>query len=435
MITAAYPHPHRPPRYRMAAILGAAVLAAVLAGALFDLAAFRSTIALLDLGGILVIGLFGLGTWLLIRAINTDPARRSRQLVQAGIVLAIALGLFLFAVNLLNAHFNLLGVFICLPTTGLALYLIRRVDHNEREPWRLVLIAAGWGAVVATTVALIFEGLWGFTIDRGLIPGPGQQVATAFNAALFEEVPKGLVIAFLFLLMRDEFDTVVDGIVYGAAVGLGFNYMETIVYMSVGGLPQFFLRQWLGLFVGHATYTALIGAGFGIARQVRGRLRRTLAILSGFLVAIAAHFAWDAWLWYFPHPSDPALMVLVIPLQYLAITGPFTALLGLLIVLGLRAEGRALARQFAVEATVAGGAVTPAEVPILASPGRRIESRFRALRRGGIRAYLWERRLQRAQIDLAMERWHRERRELDTPLEAELALRDRVLAIRAGTGS
>jgi hypothetical protein len=49
----------------------------------------------------------------------------------------------------------------------------------------------------------------------------------------------------------------------------------------------------------------------------------------------------------------------------------------------------------------------------------------------GLPGYLWMRHLQRAQIDLALERWHRARKELDTPLEAELKLRDRVLAIRS----
>jgi hypothetical protein len=257
-------------------------------------------------------------------------------------------------------------------------------------------------------------------------------VATAFNAALFEEVPKGLAVVLLFLVMRDEFDDVVDGIVYGAAVGLGFNFMETVVYMSVGGLPQFFLRQGLGLFLGHATYTALIGAGIGVARQVPGRTRKVLAIGSGFVAAIAAHFTWDAWLWYFPHPSNPALLLLSIPLQYLAMTGPFFIAVGALLLLGLRAEGRALAEQLTAEAALPGGAVLPQEVPMLVSPWRRTEARFRALRRYGLRGYLWLRRLQRAQLELAMERWHRVRRELDSPLEAELRLRDRVLAIRAG---
>ena len=429
---AAYPRPHRPPRYLLAAVLGGGILLAFFAGSVFDLVAVGSLVALIDLAGLLLVGLFAFGTWLLILAVDRQPEQRQRHLTRAGIVIALALGLFLFAVNLLNANLNVFGVLICIPTTGFALFLLRRVDYNEREPWRLVLVAAGWGAVVATTLALVFESLWSFTIDAGLIPGPGEAVATAFNAALFEEIPKGLAVVLLFLVMRDEFDDVVDGIVYGAAVGLGFNFMETVVYMSVGGMPQWFFRQWLGLYLGHATYTALIGAGIGIARQVRGLSRKAVAIACGFVAAIAAHFAWDAWLWYFPHPSDPALYVLSIPLQYLAMSGPFFVAVLALLVLGLRAEGRALAVQFAAEAVLPDGAIRPDEVPVLSSVGRRIEARFRMLQLRGLSGYLWMRRLQRAQIDLALERWHRARKEIDSPLEAELKLRDRVLAIRRG---
>jgi RsiW-degrading membrane proteinase PrsW (M82 family) len=427
---AAYQRPHRPPRYRLAAVIGGAILLVFLAASFFDFAVFQSLVALIDLAGLVVVGLFAFGTWLVIRAVDHEPHKQRLHLTRAAIVIGIALGLFLFAVNLLNADLNWFGVLISLPTTAFALFLLRRVDYNEREPWRLVLVAAGWGAVVATSLALVFESLWSYTIDAGLIPGPGETLATAFNAALFEEIPKGLAVVLLFLVMRDEFDDVVDGIVYGAAVGLGFNFMETVVYTSVGGLPQWVVRQWLGLYLGHATYTALIGAGIGVARQVRGPLRKAVAIASGFLVAIAAHFAWDAWLWYFPHPQDPVLLVLSLPLMYLAISGPFFVAVLALLVLGLRAEGRALRVQFAAEAALPDGAIRPDEVPILSSVGRRIEARFRMLRLRGLSGYLWARRLQRAQIDLALERWHRARKEIDSPLEAELKLRDRVLAIR-----
>ena len=64
---------------------------------------------------------------------------------------------------------------------------------------------------------------------------------------------------------------------------------------------------------------------------------------------------------------------------------------------------------------------------------RRIEARLRMLRLRGLSGYLWTRKLQRAQIDLGLERWHRARKEIESPLEAELKLRDRVLAIRAST--
>ena len=50
--------------------------------------------------------------------------------------------------------------------------------------------------------------------------------------------------------------------------------------------------------------------------------------------------------------------------------------------------------------------------------------------RRGPAAYLRLSRLQTAQLHLAMERWHRERDEIDEPLAAEEALRTRVLQLR-----
>jgi hypothetical protein len=52
------------------------------------------------------------------------------------------------------------------------------------------------------------------------------------------------------------------------------------------------------------------------------------------------------------------------------------------------------------------------------------------MNRVGIAGYFKVSRLQTAQLDLAMERWHRERKELDTPLEAEQKLRERVIQLR-----
>lgn len=429
-LRAAYPRPHRSPRYKIAAGIVAGVVLAVLGGSLINLTVTGSGFALVDLAGLFIVGLIAAGTYLVILAVDREPHKRGRHLLRAGIVFAIALALFLFSANLLYANLDILGAIACIPTSALALWVIRRVDYNEREPWRLILVAFVWGAVGATTLALVFESLWGRAIDIHLIPGPGQQVATAFSAALLEEGPKGIAVLLLFLVMRDEFDDVVDGIVYGAAIGIGFNFMETIVYISVGGPAQWFLRQVLGLFLGHPTYTALIGAGVGVARQLRNPGARLAAIAAGFLAAMAAHFAWDAWLWYFPRPSEPLLLLLSIPLQYLLMTGPFAGVVIALLVLGLRVEGRALKEQLQVEAALPDGAVLPGEVPILISPTQRFLARWRLRGSRGWKGYGWARRLQRAQIDLAMERWHRARQEIEEPLEAELRLRDRVLAIR-----
>jgi hypothetical protein len=185
----------------------------------------------------------------------------------------------------------------------------------------------------------------------------------------------------------------------------------------------------LGLFFGHATYTAFVGAGVGIARQLPTTRKKLIAIAAGFIVAIAAHFSWDAWTNLFPIVQNNFL-ILEIHLRTLIMTGPFTAAVVALLLLGLQIESRALADQFRKEAALGSGAIMPEEVPILLSPWRRFQQRLRALGRGGLRAYIRLARLQAAQVDLAMERWHRERQEVDIPLEAEQELRSQVISLR-----
>jgi hypothetical protein len=246
--------------------------------------------------------------------------------------------------------------------------------------------------------------------------------------------------------MRDEFDNVVDGIVYGAAVGFGFNFMESVSYMTHlyaifapegqgagAAITQWYFRQVLGLFFGHATYTALIGAGIGIARQLPQRRQRLLAVGSGFLVAIAAHFAWDAWQQFFPVSTSPWGLV-EIHLRTLFMVGPFTAVVLLILAMGLQIEGAALARQLAAEAATGLRAVLPQEVEVLVSPWRRLGSRLAALSQGGPRAYVRLSRLETAQLDLAMARWHHERGEIDDPQALEDELRRQALALRSDAG-
>ena len=185
----------------------------------------------------------------------------------------------------------------------------------------------------------------------------------------------------------------------------------------------------LGLFLGHATYTAFVGAGIGIARQLPSRRGKVIAIVTGFVVAIAAHFSWDAWLTFFPIESS-VLGLIEVHLRTIVMTGPFTAGVVALLALGLRNESVALTEQLRREAEAGAGAVLPEELEILTKPWRRFRERLRALDRRGVGGYVRLARLQAAQLDLAMERWHRERQEIDEPLAAEDELRRRVIELR-----
>src|SRR2546427_9107329 len=438
----------RPGRYRIAFALAALVVVALVASSLLNYVYLDTIPGRASLYGLLAVALIALGTFILVRAYTRDRATRRKHLIRAAVLIGLGVLLWLLVIDVFlftqSAGPGVAAVcaLVCLPTTAFGLLVVRRMDRNHKEPWRLVLVAAAWGAIVATSLVVWGETIWEQSAQHALVPGPGLDTSLAFSAGLLEELAKGSAVLLLFLVMRNEFDDVVDGIVYGAAIGLGFNFLESIAYMTnlyaifapdgVGGYAagfQWYARQVLGLFFGHATYTAFVGAGVGIARQLPTTRKKLIAIAAGFIVAIAAHFSWDAWLTLFPI-EQTAIGILEIHLRTLIMTGPFTAAVVALLLLGVHIESKALADQFRKEATRGSGAIMPAEVSILMSPWRRFQQRMRALSRGGLRAYFLLARLQTAQIDLAMEGWHRERQEVDTPLEAEEELRRQVAALR-----
>ena len=447
--TAANPRPRsRPARYGIALVVAAIVVLVLIASSILDFVYVDTIPGRASLYGLLAVALVALATYIGVRAFDREPAQRRRHLIRASVLLGLALLLWLLLSDVFvftesaGPWVAALCALACLPTTAFGLFVIRRLDRNEKEPWRLVLVAAAWGAIVATSMVIWGESLWDAFAVRTFVPGLGLDASNAFSAGVLEELAKGIAVLLLFLVMRNEFDDVVDGIVYGAAVGLGFNFMESIAYMTnlysifapegSGGLAagfQWYARQVLGLFFGHATYTALIGAGIGIARQLPSPRRKVIAIVSGFIIAIAAHFSWDAWLAFFPIEST-AFGLVEVHLRTLIMTGPFTAAVIALLAYGIQYEGQGLLEQFRKEVAEGGGAVLPHEVAILASPWQRLRQRLHALGKGGVRAYIRLARLQTAQLDLAMERWHRERQEIETPLEAENAQRQRIIALR-----
>ena len=448
---AANPRPRlRPARYWVALIVAAVVVLVLVASSILNYVFLDTIPGRTSLYGLVAVALIAAATYIGVRAMDREPEVRRRHLIRAGVLLGLGVLLWLLVVDVFlftqdaGPIVAVWCTLACLPTTAFGLAVVRRLDRNEKEPWRLVLVAAAWGAIVATSLVIWGESIWEQLAVHTLIPGPGLDASTAFSAGLLEELAKGTAVLLLFLVMRNEFDDVVDGIVYGAAVGLGFNFLESITYMTnlyaifnaenAGGFAagaQWYFRQVLGLFFGHATYTALIGAGIGLARQLPRRSQKILSIVCGFLIAIAAHFSWDAWLAFFPIEQSP-LGLLEIHARTLAMTGPFTTAVIVMLIIGVHFEGDALRDQMSKEAALGYGAILEQEVPVLSRPWQRLRWRWNALTRGGFRAYFAVSRLQTAQLDLAMERWHRERKEIDIPLEAEHELRRRILELRAG---
>jgi len=175
--------------------------------------------------------------------------------------------------------------------------LITVFDRYEKEPLWLMLAAFAWGAIVAAGLALVFNTLFGVGI--AVLTGDERltEVSTAvISAPLVEETVKGLALLILFLLFRREFNSLLDGVIYGALVGFGFAATENVLYIFSGyaeggfaGLVLLTLVRAVGIAFLHASLTALTGLGLAAVR-VWGSALRYLVAPAGYFAAIISHF-------------------------------------------------------------------------------------------------------------------------------------------------
>ncbi|TMF73630.1 MAG: PrsW family intramembrane metalloprotease [Chloroflexi bacterium] len=219
----------RPRRYGIAIAVAALVVLALIASSILNYVYLDTIPGRASLYGLLTVALITLGTYILVRAYDRDRASRRKHLIRAGVLIGLGVLLWLLVIDVFlftqsaGPGVAAICALACLPTTAFGLLVVRRMDRNHKEPWRLVLVAAAWGAIVATSLVVWGETIWEASAQRALVPGPGLDTSLAFMAGILEELAKGLAVLLLYLVMRNEFDDVVDGIVYGAAVGLGFN--------------------------------------------------------------------------------------------------------------------------------------------------------------------------------------------------------------------
>ncbi|MGZ5154743.1 MAG: PrsW family intramembrane metalloprotease [Burkholderiales bacterium] len=188
------------------------------------------------------------------------------------------------------------SVFAAVPLTVLWF-----LDRRERENSLLFAAAFLWGAFIATALALPFNTVFFQIVDvwvaqhpvlkRLLGPDAAMMLAAPISAPIAEEIAKALGVLLLFWLLRAEFDNMRDGIIYGALVGLGFDWFEAALYVAQGyaeyGVApygaQFGSRYALFGLGGHALFTGIFGASLGLAIQTRRRWIRILAPIAGML--------------------------------------------------------------------------------------------------------------------------------------------------------
>ena len=311
---------------------------------------------------------------------------------------------------------TILATMTAVPYSLLLLWL----DRNEPEPPSLLITAFMWGACVATMVSLVFNSsVGGMALDVVGDPALADQLTASIAAPLFEELSKGVALLLLFFFFRKEFDNVLDGIIYGAFIGLGFAWFENIsYYMSAageGGLGGMLQNAWVRGVVSasggsHAAYTAITGCGIGFVRVLRRGALRWLLIPFFWSISMFAHFSWNTFVGLVVGitSGDSAVGALLVgvPIAVVVLQLPFTFLLFVTVLFAWRHE-HSIIRTYLKDA--AEDVVTPAELAALVPASRRTLRQFGRFFREGPSSWWHHRSLARYQIALAFLKWHHAR--------------------------
>ena len=275
------------------------------------------------------------------------------------------------------------------------------VDRYEKEPMWMLAMAFLWGATGAVFIAFILN-----SINSALFGAIGGSGAAAFggsviSAPLVEETAKAVTLFLFFFWKKDEFDGVLDGVVYAGMVGLGFAMTENVSYygqaLASGGLlGTVFVRGVLAPF-SHPLFTAMTGVGLGIARETTKRPLRLIAPLAGLAAAMALHGTWNL---------SASLGGAFLPVYLLVMMPAMMVLVG--IVLYAQGRERRIIRAH-LTPYVQTGHLSPAELQALCAFGGRMKTLWAATAAGGMGGYRREARFQQAASELAFHRWRTER--------------------------
>ena len=306
--------------------------------------------------------------------------------------------------------------------TIIYLLFIRAIDLYERESLRYVIPVFVWGFAVATTVSLFFNTVASFTISSIAGQPAANFLTPVVVAPVVEESAKGLALFLIFLVSYIaarrrglvEFYGVMDGIVYGSAVGFGFAIAEDILYGMQYGAETFVVRRIFGG-VAHAAFTSLTGIGIGLIPWVHNRALKVLFPLLGLAGAILLHAIFN-----FTATVFGAVAYLVMFLVIL--------LYALIIIVWLAVERRVIRTELRDE--VAAGTITSQEYAILPSYVRRTAYYLRLLLTGNFSTWARARKLHSAAVDLAVA--ERLLRRFSTPTREQRVryLREKIARLR-----
>jgi RsiW-degrading membrane proteinase PrsW (M82 family) len=282
------------------------------------------------------------------------------------------------------------------------LTVLNAIDRYEKEPWTILLACIVLGAVVAPLMSVVILTVLGrpAALLPQFAPGPGSGDPLI---GIVQETVNAACLLVLVRLVRDEFDDVLDGVVYGAAIGAGFAATESFIYALGGtsGLDAGSIGSLLVAGLDHAFYVAIFGAVAGFAAGMRDAPVARIVVLYGVATAALLHAF---------HDTLPAILARLVD-QPDAATGLATRAIAQAVnVLGIVTlavlvwaawgrEGRVVRRRLADE--LEHGVIGADDYATIGSVRARLGRQYAAFRRQGLAGVRAVRQLYAALGELA----------------------------------
>ncbi len=337
--------------------------------------------------------------------IKSSPEISAIKIALGIVAVLIALILGLLVLLVIGIETGPVGLFLGLlvATIPVPLYvvLVLWIDRYEGEPLWMLSTAFFWGALIAPFFAFLLNTTSGLIVSLlADSVNAGEAFAAVISAPIVEEIGKAFILFVFFFWKKDEFDGVVDGIVYASMAGLGFAMTENILYYGnaaaeSGGIltATVIVRGFFAPF-SHPLFTSLTGIGLGLARQSTNAAIKISTPVVGLLMAIFMHSIWNA-----SAVLGGGIMFLLI---YIVVMVPAFLIILVVIGLSLRREGQVV-REFLMS-DIERGLFTHEEYVQLGSITGRMGSSFNALSRTGVKGWRARRRFNQLASELAFHR-------------------------------
>lgn len=182
-----------------------------------------------------------------------------------------------------------------LPAFIYALY-IRSIEKYEPEPWRKIIMAFAWGAIVGVVFTFAFKV---FALGNGDILAVKREYEYAIAGNALMTV---FLVGFLFpvfgeflkllgnFTVKKEVTEVEDGVIYGAVMGLGFAASANVFYLyvslrtgGIGAAAPIVLSSISNMLL-HASASGVAGYGLGRMLVKRELVAPIIFMLAGIFI-------------------------------------------------------------------------------------------------------------------------------------------------------